>query len=70
VYLSTWRVDRIEANIPNQHHRYILGSIVRLRTSAYFEAVPVVLGTIALLACLHPARPAVSLDPVVTLRDA
>jgi hypothetical protein len=31
VHLSTWRVDRIEANIPNQHHRYILGSIVRLR---------------------------------------
>jgi ABC-type lipoprotein release transport system permease subunit len=70
VHLSTWRVDGIEANIPNQHRRYILGSIVVSASSAYFEAVPVVLGTIALLACLHPARRAASLDPVVTLRDA
>jgi putative ABC transport system permease protein len=34
-----------------------------------FSAVPVVLGVLTLLACLQPARRAVSVDPAITLRQ-
>ena len=35
-----------------------------------FLAVPLILGSVAIVACLNPARRAASLDPVATLRDA